>query len=373
VSFFDDGEEETAVRTASRGAGGTRPRPRPRRPQNTGPGLDQHTLMMRRRIVAGVAVVVVIIIVLAVNGCLKSQKTQSLKDYDHNVAQIASESDSQVSKPLFAALSGAGSKSALDVEVQIDQLRIAAQTVASKAKHLAVPGEMAAAQRALLMAVDFRVEGMTKLAALVPTALGAKSKQASTLLAGDMEIFLASDVIFSQRVVPLVSQTLASNGIKGLSLPSSRFLPNIGWLDPNTTFARITGQASSSQSSQAVTGNHGSALKGVSVGTNILAPEPTLNHITGGGNPTFTVQVENSGEFPETNVKVDITVTAGGKQYKASHAIEKTEPGKTVNVEIPVTGIPLGVAAKVQVSIEGVPGENDLENNKGTFLAIFGA
>jgi hypothetical protein len=42
-------------------------------------------------------------------------------------------------------------------------------------------------------------------------------------------------------------------------------------------------------------------------------------------------------------------------------------------VEIPVTGIPLGAAAKIQVNIEGVPGENDLENNKATYLAIFGA
>jgi hypothetical protein len=373
LSFFDDGEEETAVRTSSLPGGGTRPRPRPRRPQRTGGALDQHTLMMRRRIAAGVAVVLLIIIVLVINGCLKSQKTQSLKDYNHRVSQIAGESDSQVSKPLFAALAGAGSKSALDVEVQIDQLRLAAQTVAANAKSLSVPGEMVGAQRALLMALDFRVEGMTKVAALVPTAIGGKNKQASTLLAGDMEAFLASDVIFSQRVAPLIAQTLAANGIKGLRQPSSRFLPNIGWLEPNTVFARITGQAASSQSSQTVSGNHGSALKGVTVGTNTLAPEPTLNHVTGGSNPTFTVQVENSGEFPETNVKVDVAVTAGGKQYKASHVIEKTEPGKTVNVEIPVTGIPLGVAGKVEMNVEGVPGENDLENNKGTFLAIFGA
>lgn len=137
--------------------------------------------------------------------------------------------------------------------------------------------------------------------------------------------------------------------------------------------SRLTGQgASSSQSKEAVTGNHGSALKGVTVGTSTLEPEPTLNHISGGANPTFTVQVENSGEFPETNVKVEVTVTAAGKQYKATHVIEKTEPGKTVNVEIPVTGIPLGVASKVEVNIAGVPGENDLENNKSTYLAIFG-
>ncbi len=370
MSFFDDGEEDTAARPSSRPP----QRPRPRRPQHAGgpPGLDQHTLMVRRRIAAGAAFVVLIVAVLVINSCVKSQKQQSLKDYNREVSRLAEESDSQVAGPLFQALAGASGKPALNVEEQIDQLRIAAQNIANHAKGLSVPGEMAGAQSMLLLALDLRLEGMTKLAALVPQALGGKSKQATAQIAGDMEVFLASDVIYSQRVAPLVEQTLASSGIQGLSTSSSRFLPNIGWLEPNTVQARITGQGTSSSQTATVTGNHGSALKAVSVGTNTLAPESTLNHISGGGNPTFTVQVENSGEFPETNVKVDITVTAAGKQYKASHVIEKTEPGKTLNVEIPVTGIPLAVASKIQVSIEGVPGENDLENNKSTYLAIFG-
>ena len=57
--------------------------------------------MVRRRIAAGAAVVLLIIIVLIINGCLKSQKQQSLKDYNHAVSEIARESDSQVSKPFF--------------------------------------------------------------------------------------------------------------------------------------------------------------------------------------------------------------------------------------------------------------------------------
>ncbi|HMD57786.1 MAG TPA: hypothetical protein VKG82_09980 [Solirubrobacteraceae bacterium] len=326
--------------------------------------------MVRRRVAAGIALVIVIVIVLVINGCLKSEKQGELKSYNHQVSTLATESDAQVARPLFSALSGASGKSALDVEVEVDQLRIEAQNIASKAHSLSVPGPMTSAQRALLMALNLRVEGLTKLAAHLPAALGGQAKQASSLIAGDNEIFLASDVLFSQRVVPLIQQTLAEEGIHELNTTTSRFLPNIGWLEPNTVQSRLTGQASSS-SGQTVTGNHGSALKGVSVGTNTLEPEPTINHISGGGSPTFTAQVENSGEFNETNVKVDLTVTAGGKQYKASHLINKTEPGKTVNVEIPTSGIPLGVAAKIEVYVEGVPGENDLENNKGTFLAIF--
>lgn len=333
--------------------------------------LDQHTLMVRRRVAAGIGVVLLIVIILLVNGCLKGQKAQALKDYNRHAGQLAQEFDEHVSAPLFSSLTGASGKSALNVEVQIDQLRIQAQSITAHAKSLSVPGDMANAQRGLLLAFDLRVEGLTKVAALVPTALGGQGKQASTQIAGDMEIFLASDVIYSQRVAPLIQQTLASDGIHGLSTGSSHFLPNIGWLDPATVLARITGQTASAQK-QAVTGNHGSALKGVTVGATTLEPEPALNHIGGGSNPTLTVQVENSGEVAETNVKVDVTVTAGGKQFKASHVIEKTEPGKTVSVDIPVTGVPLGAASKLQVNINGVPGENDLENNKSTYLAIFG-
>ncbi len=376
MSFFDDGEETASQppRRASkpRPAGTPAPRrPRPRRPQGGAPShpLDQHTLMVRRRILFGVGIVALIVIVLVVNGCLKSEQQQALRNYNHEVSTLALESDEQVTHPLFTTLTDASGKSALNVSEQINQLRIQAQNLANRAKGLSTPGAMSSAQRYLLLVFDLRVEALNKLANLVPEALGGKNKQAFTLIAGDMEIFLASDVVYSQRVAPLIQQTLASNNIHGLATSPTHSLPNLGWLEPTTVTSRMTGQASSAQNG-AVTGNHGSALTGVSVGGTALETEPALNHIKAAGNPTFTVNVEDSGEFPETNVKVNLTVTAAGKQLKASRTIEKTEPGKTVSVAVPVTGVPTG-AAKVEANVEGVPGENDLENNKGTYLAIF--
>ena len=82
--------------------------------------------------------------------------------------------------------------------------------------------------------------------------------------------------------------------------------------------------------------------------------------------------VENAGSNPQTNVKVDISVTSEGKTLTASHLIDKTEPGSTTNVDIPVTGVALGAASRVSVNIEPVPGETDTENNKGSYLVIFG-
>lgn len=329
--------------------------------------------MVRRRVAAGAAIVALILVVLLINACKKSERQQSLKTYNHEVSRLAEESQTQVSAPLFTALTNSTSKSALDVQQQIDELLKQSQTIEASAKGLSVPSEMTAAQRHVLLTFSLRTEGMTKLAAQVPTALGGQAKQESAKIAGDMEIFLASDVVYSQRAVPLIQQTLAENGIHGVSTSPSRFLPNVGWLEPATVLARMTGQpAGSAQNGGIAPGTHGSALLGVSVGSTALQPEPTLNHISGGGNPTFSVNFENSGSNPQTDVKVDVTVTAGGKQYKASKVVNSIQAGAKTNAEVAVTGVPVGVASTVQAYVEPVPGETNAENNKGTYLAIFG-
>jgi hypothetical protein len=378
LSFFDDEDEEPPP-TGRPAHTQQQPRPQPRRPQSTGgrvggadgsSSIDHHAMMVRRRIAAAVGVVLLIVIVLVVNGCLKRGKQQALESYDRSVNQVAQASESQVARPLFTTLSGASSKSALDVEVQVDQLRRQGQELAERAKGLNVPSEMTAAQRDLLLALDMRVEGLAKVASLVREALGGQAQQASAKIAGAMEIFLASDVLYSQRVVPLIQQALAAGGVSSQTTASSRFLPNLGWLTPATVQSKITGSAAGGTGPVAP-GTHGHSLKGVSVGANTLAPSPTLNHVSGGANPTFTVMVENDGSNPETNVKVDVSVTTEGKTLTASHLINKTEPGSTSNVDIPVNGVTLGAASRVTVNIEPVPGETDAENNKSTYLVIF--
>jgi hypothetical protein len=369
LSFFDD-DEGGSPRPA---AASTRTRTQPRRPQRSGPGHDRHTLMVRRRIAAGAGVVLLIVIALVVNGCLKSGKEAALKEYNSNASQLVGESDQQVAHPLFETLAGASGKSALDVEEEVDQLRQQAQTDASHAAGLSVPGEMEAAQRNLLLAFNLRAEGLAKIANLVRTALsGQNNKQASSYIAGAMELFLTSDVLWSQRVAPLIQQALASGGVQGQSTASTQFLPNLGWLEPSTVLARLTGQATGSAPNQITPGTHGSALIGASVGSTNLEPPPALNQIAAGAKQTFTVKVEDSGSNPETDVKVEVAVAAGGKQYKASQVIGKTEPGVTSSVNIPVEGIPQGVAATVTVNVQPVPGETNVENNKGTYHAIFG-
>jgi hypothetical protein len=334
---------------------------------------DRQTLMVRRAIAGGVGLVLLILIVLGISGCLHSQKISSLKSYNRNVSAIAQEADQQVARPFFTALTGAQSKSggALDVSVQINQLRLLAESEASRAHGMGVPGDMAPAQRNLLLTLDFRAGALAKVADQIRTALGGQgASDAVAQIAGQMEVLLASDVIYSQRVLPLVQQVLKANGIHETTTPS-RFVLDLGWLDATTVANRLGGAAASN--GPVAPGTHGHGVSGVAVGSNTLAAAPAVNRVTGGANPTFTVRVANQGSNSETTVKVDVTVAAGTTKRTASHTIDKTQPGTVSNVDIPVSGVPLNSPARVDVSIEGVPGEKNLTNNRTSYTVVFSA
>jgi hypothetical protein len=329
-------------------------------------------VQVRRRTVAAGGLVLLIVIILLVSSCLGGSKGGAIESYNRGVSQLAQSSQQQVSAPLFAELVGASGKSALDVDTKISNLREVAQQQLARAQTMSVPGSLVGAQQYLLQVLDLRVEGLLKLARLVRNALGTPSSQAFTSIAGDMEIFLTSDVLYSQRVAPLIQQALAEAGVSGQSTASSRFLPNLGWLEASTVQARLKGESSAGSSSGPVApGTHGHELVGVSVGTKALEPSPAINHISSGANPTFAVIVKNNSENKETDVKVDVSVLAGGKQLKASHIINVTEPGSSYTVDIPVVGVSLTLPASVKVTIEKVPGEDYLANNTATYLVAF--
>ena len=167
-----------------------------------------------------------------------------------------------------------------------------------------------------------------------------------TLIAGAMEIFLASDVLYSQRVAPLIQQTLASNNIHGLTTSPTQLAAKhrLARTDDRRRAHDRTVELGPERAT--VAGHHGSALSGVSVGGTALEPEPALNHIKATRQPDVHGQRRRRRRIPRDERQVDLTVTAAGKQLKASQAIEKTEPGKTASVNIPVTGVPLRAPAR---------------------------
>jgi hypothetical protein len=331
---------------------------------------------VRRATALGVGVLVLILLVVGINACRSSAKKNALRDYNRNVGTLATDSDTQVSKPFFSLMSAPGSRSPVNIETQINQYRVVAEDIAGRARNLSTPDDMVGAQRNVVTALDLRVEGLQKIADKIRAALstGPQSQAAVNVIAGEMQSFLASDVLWTVRVVPLISQTLSDNSVTGQRIQSSRFLPNISWLDPAFVADKLKVSAGgSSTGGQVAPGTHGHGLLSTSVGTLTLQPGGAVNHIPASRNPTFTVKFQNQGENDERDVPVTVEITGAGKPIKVRKTVVKTTAGQPAQVDVPLgQAPPAGTPVQITVTIGAVPGEKTTTNNKSTYTAIFG-
>lgn len=317
-----------------------------------------------------------ILLVVGINACRSSAKKNALRDYNRNVGTLATQSDTDVSKPFFALMGNPGNRSAVNVETQINQYRVVAEDIADRAKNLSTPSDMAGAQRNVVQALNLRVEGLQKIADNIRAALssGSSSEQATNQIAGEMQNFLASDVLWSQRVVPLISQTLSDNSVTGQDIQSSRFLPALSWLDPSFVAGRLGSSAGGGTTSggPVAPGTHGHGLTSVNVGTLTLQPGGAVNRIPASPTPVFTVKFQNQGQNDERDVVVTVSITGAGRPTKVKKTVAKTTAGQPAQVDVPLTSAPpAGTPVQIEVAITPVPGEKTTSNNKQTYTALF--
>jgi hypothetical protein len=371
VSFFDEGDEPTRVTRPSRprrgggggGGGGSAP---PRRP-------DRQTLLVRQGVAIGVGLLLIIVIAVGVRGCVSNQQENALKDYNRDVTAVISDSDRDVGRAFFQLLAS-GNQQPSDLQVQVNELRLAADEDVERAEGFDVPDEMQDADRNLLLVLGLRAEGLRKIADALPTALGRGSpaEQAIERIAGEMQAFLASDVVYDVRVAPLIKQALDENGIQGQRIADSQFMTDIAWLSPETVADRL-GAQSASESREVAPGTHGHGLSGVSVGDTTLEPSPAVNRVAvGSGGATFTVAFENQGENDERNVRVTVTVRGGNRPLTARKTVSQTKAGSPAEVEIPLgSAPPIGQAVTAEVVVAAVRGEEKTDNNRQRYTVIF--
>ncbi len=376
MSFFDDDDEPTRVTT-----------PQPRRPTTGGRGgggrggdadAEAHqALLVRRAIAIGVGVVVLLIVIFGIKSCLDSSNEQSMKDYNRAVTGIMTSSDGEVAKPFFQAMSSGSPGN--DLQVQINQLRLVADENVKRAQSLDVPGDMEKTQQYLLLVLNLRSAALTKIAEQIPTATAGKGDPTAALnkIAGQMQQFLASDVVFSQRVQPYMKQAFDSAGIGGQTIPTSHFLTNLGWLTApyvaDQLGATLTASSDGSTGKAIAPGSHGHGLTSVAVDTTTLQPSPAVNRLTSATPVTFDVKFANQGQNDETNVNVVVTVSGVGfKPIVGKKTVDQTKAGTDAEVSIPLaTAPPKGKPVKILVEVQGVPGEKNLDNNKQSYDAIF--
>jgi hypothetical protein len=329
--------------------------------------------MVRRAVALGIGALVLILLVLGVKGCLNSRTENALKDYTRNVGSIIADSNDQVSKRLFDLLNSGASGSTAELQQNVNQVRVTAEDDVKRARALDVPGDMTAAQTRLLDVLTLRSEAVRRIAEELPNLEGDQAEDASSRIAGEMSAFLSSDVLYSQRVVPYIGDTLKDHDIDPTgnnSLPPSAFLPDTQWLDAAFVRKQLTGKGAGKTTGTPTPGTHGHGLVSTTVGDTTLQPGGVLNRVAGAANPVFNVKFQNQGENDEFDVKVTVAI-AGLKPV--TKTIDQTTHGTgDLSVQIPLGQTPpLNSPVKVTVTIGKVAGEVKTDNNTSDYTVIF--
>ena len=371
MSFFDEGDEpRTRVSRPSR----------PSRPggSRTGGGGGADDAIRNRRIVAAViGVLLLLLLVIVVRGCLESAADNALKDYNEDVASVVQRSDREVGQPFFDLIAQGG-QSPVELESQINQLRVVADQQLDTAEGFDVPDELQAAQRNLLLTLDLRRSALARIASEVRTALaddaGGDAEDATNQIAAQMQAFLASDVVYDARVRPFIGEVLDEREIGGQEIGDTQFLPNLAWLDPETIADRLGaagGGGGGAAGGEPAPGLHGHGLESVTVGDLTLTPDGT-NRIPAGADLAFDITFANQGENEESDVPVTVTIKGSGDELTARKRVDATQPGGNATVSIPLAETPpIGTAVTIEVTVAKVPGEEKTDNNTQEYPAIF--
>jgi len=347
-------------------------------------GFDHQTVVTRRIIAGVIALVLALILIFGIRACLGARKAQAFEDYVADVGALVGESDQQ-GDALFGLFEDPGTQSSVDVENTINGFRVESEQLIERAGAIDVPDELSEAQGYLLQSLSFRSDGLSGISEHLPKALGdTEPEAAEELIAGQMQNFLTSDVIYSQRVLPAI-QTGARDAdlLERVSdLPESQFLPDVSWLQLPTVenaIGSIKGEASSTggddPDEKVAPGLHGTGLQGVTL-------QPAGEELSDGGVTTidgteglsFEVEVQNQGENDERNVAIRITIDGGDAPIELSGEIPSIKVDETVSVELPLTEPPSSNEdLTVDVTVEGVPGEENEDNNSAEYLVRFGS
>lgn len=317
-----------------------------------------------------VGAVLFIGLVFLVKGCRNAQQKRAYKDYVREVGALVQESGQQ-SEGLFTLLRKPGGQGAVELQNTVNGFRVQAEQLVGRAAKADVPGEFARGQQSLLETLELRRDGLKAVARELPTALGdAGRREAAGRIAADMQLFLTSDVVYSQRVVPALESPLRDQQLTAeVEVPRSRFLPDIEWLRPATVATRIAGARGGGKA--ATPGLHGMALGNVTIGGQTLTAG-TPAQISAGGDLAVTAQIQNGGESTEKDVRVKVSIAGGPKPIAAEKPIAQIAAGATQTVTIPLTGAPpKGKPATIKVAIVPVPGEQKTDNNQATYTATF--
>ncbi|HEX8067318.1 MAG TPA: hypothetical protein VF520_12435 [Thermoleophilaceae bacterium] len=330
---------------------------------------------MRRAIAAGVGVVVIVLLFLAIKSCRDNARRDSFRTYVRDVGALVQESD-QESNSLFGLLSKPGGRSTLELQTAVNGFQSDAAQLVDRARDTDHPGELDTAQRYFVEALEFRRDGIGRIARDLPAALGDQGREEATgRITVTMREFLASDVVYDERFLPHLTGPVREEGLLDeVTVPRSRFLPDLQWLRPTVVAGRIEAiRSGRGGSGPASPGLHGTALVSTiakPAGKTLSAAGATDIQVS--PRLSFDVSLSNGGESEERDVTVSVSVTGAGRPIVREQRLPSIKPGEQKTVSVPLAATPItGRPVTIKVEVKPVPGEKKTDNNRASYRAVF--
>jgi hypothetical protein len=327
----------------------------------------------RRLIAVGVVVVVVLALALLIKGCESSAATSALKNYNADVFNLITASDSTGTTVLGSNGLAGGNLSALNLAPQVQQ----ANSELHKAEGFHAPSEMAAAQTALVTVMRLRAQAISTIANQAPSAANKQTSQVALerISVGTSELY-GSDVLYKAVVAPDIARALHGAGLTVGSnagdqrINDGQIVQDLGWLNPSWIATKIGAQLTTAQANinNAQPGlSHGHQLNYVTVDGITLSPTGDTT-VPAANAQDWVLNLNNSGVTVEYQVVCKLSIK-GAESGTAT--IAETRPGQQTTCTVHLPSPPPKGIYTVTATIEKVPAENDFNNNHHTYTVTF--
>ena len=377
-SFDDDTDleffEEPETREASPGPRRVRRRPGggPRRPAPP----PSAVAVARLAGLVALAVAVVVGLVFWVGACQSQSRNGEYASYMNGLHPLA-QSSARIGTD-FANELGAAGLTVAALEAKLEQWSHEEQQDYEAAQQLRPPGPLQSAHQEVLAALQLRALGLAGLADTL-AQVGSKSASAGgSDLAGQAELLTASDIVWTQLFRMPATETLKRQGVTGVIPPSSQFVGNAEVVSPSSFSIVLQRLKSPTTTGGKVTGVHGSQLlstTAVGGGKTSTLTTSTPTTISVSASLRFKVAFEDSGNFPEVNVPVTLSVVVSGKKvYSKTQTVRQIKAKQQLTISFSNMRLPgsaFSHSAKLHVDIGKVPGEKRLDNNQATYPVFF--
>lgn len=396
LSFFDD-DYELDEAPPSRGA---RKRPSmPSAPKGKGP---QRLLVL----VIGILILLVAGYFL-VQRCQRDREVSSYQSYVAQSNEVAKASGTVGSEFSAAILTAGQTPDGLDKSLTREIQ--SSQQIAKNAADLSAPDGVSSYKPFLVQSMQYRVSGLQGLQKALRDAFnsagttGQVPLEQSAAVAATFQRLIASDVVYSDSYQEPVKQVLAQKSINA-TVEDSQFVDPkliefaapqrmqsilnalLGGVpvDGGGTVVTTTDAEGNviTSTEGAVTGDTGSgALHGTTLISTLFNPGGTqldpasVNEVDSANDMSLAITVQNSGDATEVSVKVNVVLRAKGMDDRTLPTGEITtlDPGAQGTVEIPfgLSDIVFDSVVTAKVTVEKVPGEQNIDNNIGVYQIQF--